>query len=103
MPESFTGVAEGEADVEEEVEVLLVDVKGMLDVVVGFEVVVVVGLLVEVDVLLLVVVVVGLLVDVGVLTVVVISFFNVLVVVLHVGLILLFEHKEVPWRVKVDV
>ena len=98
MPESFTGEAEGEA----EVEVLLVDVKGVLDVVVGFEVVVV-GLLVEVDVLLLVVVVVGLLVDVGVLTVVVISLFNVLVVVLHVGLILLFEHREVPWRVKVDV
>ena len=99
MPESFTGVAEGET----EVEVLLVDVKGMLDGVVGFEVVVVVGLLVEVGVLLLVVIVVGLLVDVGVLTVVVISLFNVLVVVLHVGLILLFEQREVPWRVKVDV
>ena len=76
MPESFIRVAEGEAEVKEE-EVLLVDV--------GFELVVVVGLLVEVDVLLLVVVVVCLLVEVGVLTVVVISLFNVLVVVLHVG------------------
>ena len=66
MPESFIGVAEEEA---EEGEVLLVDVECVLDVVVGFALVVVVCLLVEV----------------GVLTVVVISLFNVLVVVLHVG------------------
>ena len=57
MPESFIGVAEREAEVEEE-EVLLVDIEGVLDMVVGFELVVVVDLLVEVDVLLLVVVVV---------------------------------------------
>lgn len=90
MPESFTGVPEEETEAEEDVEVLLVDVKGVLLVVVGFEVVVAVVLLVDVDVLLLVVdfdvvVVVGLVADVGVLTVVVMSLFNVLVVVLHVG------------------
>ena len=89
MPESFIGVPEEEAETEE-VEILLVDVKGVLLVVVGFEVVIAVGLLVDVSVLLLlvdfeVVVVVGLLVDVDVLTVVVMSLFNVLVVVLHVG------------------
>lgn len=81
MPESFTGVPEGEA----EVELLLL-------VVIGFEVVLVVGLLV-----------LGLLVDVGALTVVVMSLFNVLVVVLQVGLILLLEHNEVPLRVEVYV
>lgn len=81
MPESFTGVPEEEA----EVEVLLVDVKGVLLVVFGFEVVL------------------GLLVEVGVLTVVVMSLFKVLVVVLQVGLILLLEHNEVPLRVEVYV
>ena len=70
---------------EAEVEVLLVDVKGVLLVVFGFEVVL------------------GLLVEVGVLTVVVMSLFKVLVVVLQVGLILLLEHNEVPLRVEVYV
>ena len=81
MPESFTGVPEEDA----EVVVLLADVKGVLLLFVGFEVVL------------------GLLVDVGVLTVVVTSLFKVLVVVLHVGLILLLEHNEVPVRVEVYV
>ena len=81
MPESFTGVPEEEA----EVEVLLTDVKGVLLVVVDFEVVL------------------GLLVDVGVLTIVVMTLFKVLVVVLQVGIILLLEHNEVPWRVEVYV
>ena len=79
MPESFTGVPEEDT----EVVVLLADVKGVLLVVTGFEVVL------------------GLLVDVGVLTVVVMSLFKVLVVVLQVGLILLLEHNEVPVRVEV--
>ena len=103
MPESFTGVPEEDA----EVVVLLADVKGVLLVVTGFEVVLVPGLLlVNVVVLLLVVgfeVVLGLLVDLGVLTVVVMSLFKVLVVVLQVGLILLLEHNEVPVRVEVYV
>ena len=103
MPESFTGVPEEDA----EVEVLLADVKGVLLVVMGFEVVLVLGLLlVDVVVLLLVVgfeVVLGLFVDVGVLTVVVMSLFKELVVVLQVGLILLLEHNEVPVRVEVYV
>lgn len=68
-----------------EVEVLLADVKGVLLLVVGFEVVL------------------GLLVDVGVLIIVVMSLFKVLVVVLQVGLILLLEHNEVPLRVEVYV
>ena len=78
MPEFLTGVPEEEAAVE----VLLVDVKGVLLLVVDFTVVL------------------GLLVDVGV---VVMSLFKVLVVVLQVGLIVLLEHNEVPLRVEVYV